>query len=54
MENKIFKITTRKIDELGRIVLPIELRQELNFCAGDDIDILREENCIILNKHSSE
>lgn len=51
MENKITKIAIRKIDELGRIVLPIGLRQELNLHDGDDIDIFRDGNNIIINKH---
>jgi len=32
----------RKIDGLGRIVLPIELRKYMGFHTGDDIEIFRE------------
>ena len=39
----------RKIDELGRIVLPKELRKNLNIHTGDDFQILVEEEKIILN-----
>ena len=41
---------TRKIDELGRIVLPKEIRKSLNINTGDDFQITIENNKIILNK----
>lgn len=41
----------RKIDELGRIVLPIELRNKLDIAPRDDLEIFTEENRIILQKH---
>ena len=40
----------RKIDELGRIVLPIELRRNLNLNEGDSLSILTEGENIILTK----
>ena len=42
----------RKIDELGRIVLPKELRKCLNINTGDDFQIRVEEEKIILEKYS--
>ena len=42
----------RKIDELGRIVLPKELRKTLNINSGDDFQISIDENKIILEKYS--
>lgn len=42
----------RKIDELGRIVLPKELRKHLNINPGDDFQILLDNNKIILEKYS--
>ncbi len=42
----------RKIDELGRIVLPKELRKNLNIHTGDDFQILVEEEKIILERYS--
>lgn len=42
----------RKIDDLGRIVLPKEMRSNLNISSGDDFEILIEENDIILRKFS--
>ncbi|MGN1304391.1 MAG: AbrB/MazE/SpoVT family DNA-binding domain-containing protein [Oscillospiraceae bacterium] len=41
---------TRKIDELGRIVLPIELRRGLEISEKDALEIYVEEDCIILKK----
>ncbi len=41
---------TRKIDELGRIVLPKEIRKSLNINTGDDFQITIENNKIVLNK----
>lgn len=41
----------RKIDELGRIVLPIELRRNLNINERDSIEIFVEEDCIVLKKY---
>ena len=43
---------TRKIDELGRIVLPKELRKYLNINPGDDFQITIENEKIILEKYS--
>ncbi|MBR4178101.1 MAG: AbrB/MazE/SpoVT family DNA-binding domain-containing protein [Bacilli bacterium] len=42
----------RKIDELGRIVLPKELRKTLNIHAGDDFQITIDNEKIILEKYS--
>ena len=41
----------RKIDELGRIVIPKEIRKYLNIHNGEDIQISVEEEKIILKKH---
>lgn len=42
-------VTTRKIDELGRIVLPIVLRNKLGVTGGDAIDIcMNDEGDIVL------
>ena len=42
----------RKIDELGRIVLPKELRKTLNIHSGDDFQITIDNEKIILEKYS--
>lgn len=41
----------RKIDDLGRIVLPKELRTVMNINSGDDFLILIEDNKLILEKY---
>ena len=42
---------TRKIDELGRIVLPIELRRSLGIGEKDSLEIYVEDEKIILKKY---
>lgn len=42
----------RKIDELGRIVLPKELRKTLSINSGDDFQITIDNEKIILEKYS--
>ncbi|WP_410986536.1 AbrB/MazE/SpoVT family DNA-binding domain-containing protein [Bacillus cereus] len=44
---------TRKIDELGRIVLPKELRRTLGIAEKDPIEIFVEAELIILQKYKS-
>ena len=41
----------RKVDDLGRIVLPIELRRTLDINIKDALEIYTEENQIILKKY---
>lgn len=41
----------RKLDELGRITLPIELRRTLNVSERDPLEIFVEEGKIILQKY---
>ena len=41
----------RKVDELGRIVLPIELRRNLNIHIKDPIEIFVEDDYIMLKKY---
>lgn len=41
----------RKIDELGRIVLPIETRKAMNILAGDGIELFVDQDRIILKKY---
>ena len=40
----------RKVDELGRIVLPIELRRTLDIAEKDALEIYVEKDSIILRK----
>ncbi len=41
----------RKVDELGRIVLPIELRRTLDIAEKDSLEIFVDDNRIILKKY---
>lgn len=42
----------RRVDELGRVVIPIELRNQFGISEKDPIEIYVEENTIILKKHT--
>lgn len=42
---------TRKIDELGRIVIPKEIRRNLGIRDGESLEIYIDEDSIILKKH---
>ena len=42
----------RRIDELGRIVIPKEIRKNLRIKDGENIEIFIEGENIILKKHS--
>jgi transcriptional pleiotropic regulator of transition state genes len=41
----------RKIDELGRIVLPIETRRQLELEPRDGVEIFVDEDMVILKKY---
>lgn len=41
----------RKVDDLGRIVLPIELRRMLDIAERDELEIYMENDHIILRKY---
>ena len=41
----------RKVDELGRIVIPIELRRTLDIGIKDSLEIYVEDDQIILKKY---
>ncbi len=41
----------RKVDELGRVVLPIELRRVLSIGIKDSLEIFVEDEKIILRKY---
>lgn len=44
---------TRKVDELGRIVLPIELRRNLGIGIGDTLEIFTESDAILLRRYNA-
>ena len=41
----------RKVDELGRIVVPIELRRSLGIGDRDAVEIYMKDDSIIIRKH---
>ena len=43
----------RRIDELGRIVIPKEIRKNLKLNMGDNVEIYVEDNKITLKKYST-
>jgi len=44
-------VETRKVDSLGRIVLPIELRKEFDIGDRSVVDICVNDNQIVLRKN---
>lgn len=42
----------RKLDQLGRITLPMELRRNLGIQTGDPIEVFIENDKIILRKYN--
>ncbi|MBE6011046.1 AbrB/MazE/SpoVT family DNA-binding domain-containing protein [Anaeropeptidivorans aminofermentans] len=41
----------RKVDELGRVVLPVELRRTLNIDVKDPLEIFIDNDKIVLKKY---
>jgi transcriptional pleiotropic regulator of transition state genes len=41
----------RKVDELGRVVLPIELRRTLDIAERDALEIYVDDTMIVLKKY---
>ncbi|MBP3361581.1 MAG: AbrB/MazE/SpoVT family DNA-binding domain-containing protein [Clostridia bacterium] len=41
----------RKVDELGRIVIPKELRKSMSISEGDPLEIFTDNDTIILKKY---
>ena len=42
----------RRIDDLGRVVIPKELRRTLGISEGDPMEIFTEKDTIILRKYN--
>ncbi|RDY70288.1 AbrB/MazE/SpoVT family DNA-binding domain-containing protein [Halobacillus trueperi] len=42
---------TRKVDELGRVVIPIELRRTLGINEKDTLEIFVNEDSVVLKKY---
>lgn len=43
----------RKVDELGRIVIPMELRKSLDIKERDPLEIFTDNGAIVLKKYSN-
>ena len=43
----------RKIDELGRVVVPIEIRRNLGIGIGDPVEIYVDGQQVIMQKHDA-
>ena len=41
----------RKVDELGRIILPIELRRTLDIAERDELEIYLDDDKVVLKKY---
>lgn len=41
----------RRVDDLGRIVIPKEIRRTMKICEGDPIEIFTDNDMLILKKH---
>ena len=56
MKKAVFKMKstgiTRRVDELGRIILPIELRRTLDIAERDSLEFFTEDDKIILRKYT--
>ena len=44
----------RRVDELGRIVIPVEIRNKLNIQEKDEIEIILEGRRVILEKYQQD
>lgn len=42
----------RRIDELGRVVIPKEIRRTLRLCSGDPLEIFTERDELLFKKYS--
>ena len=43
----------RRIDDLGRIVIPKEIRRSLKFREGDPLEIFLEKDCVCFKRYSA-
>lgn len=44
----------RRIDDLGRVVIPKEIRRNLGIHEGDPLEIFIENNCVCFNKYQTD
>lgn len=43
----------RRIDDLGRVIIPKDIRRSLKIREGDPLEIFIENNCVCFQKHST-
>ena len=44
----------RRVDDLGRVVIPKEIRRNLGIHEGDPLEIFLHEDCICFRKYSTD
>ena len=44
----------RRVDDLGRVVIPKEIRQNLGIREGDPLEIFLHEDCVCFRKYSTD
>ena len=42
---------TRALDDLGRFVIPKEMRDSMKLCAGDQLEIISTDNGLLVRKY---
>lgn len=43
----------RKVDDLGRVVVPKEVRKVMGIASGDPLEIYVDNDCIVLKKYDA-
>ena len=44
----------RRIDDLGRVVIPIDIRTSMKICEGDPLEIFLEDDKVIFQKYGTK
>ena len=44
----------RRVDDLGRVVIPKEIRRNLGIHEGDPLEVFLHEDCICFRKYSTD
>lgn len=44
----------RRVDDLGRVVIPKEIRRNLGIREGDPLEVFLHEDCVCLRKYSTD
>ena len=43
----------RNLDDVGRAVLPIEIRRRLHLCGGDPVEYLLHEDMVVIRRYDA-